>query len=83
MKITTSTYPPYEASTMVGKIISQGDIVIYEFTIYPGMTEDECIPVVERVNGLKFNEDFYTDDSPERMNPGDRQLRACEYGLTL
>lgn len=65
--------PLYGASTTVGKVISKGDIVVYESTVYPGVTEDECIPVVERVSGLKFNEDFYGGYSPERINPGDKQ----------
>lgn len=65
--------PLYGASATVGKVISKGDIVVYESTVYPGVTEDECIPVVERVSGLKFNEDFYGGYSPERINPGDKQ----------
>ena len=64
--------PLYGASTTVGKVISKGDIVIYESTVYPGVTEDECIPVVEKVSGLKFNEDFFAGYSPERINPGDK-----------
>ena len=64
--------PLYGASTTVGKVISKGDIVVYESTVYPGVTEDECIPVVERVSGLKFNEDFFAGYSPERINPGDK-----------
>lgn len=65
--------PLYGASTTVGKVISKGDIVVYESTVYPGVTEDECIPVVEKVSGLKFNQDFYAGYSPERINPGDKQ----------
>lgn len=65
--------PLYGASTTVGKVISKGDVVVYESTVYPGVTEDECIPVVEKVSGLKFNEDFYGGYSPERINPGDKQ----------
>lgn len=65
--------PLYGASTTVGKIISKGDIVVYESTVYPGVTEDECIPVVERISGLKFNVDFYAGYSPERINPGDKE----------
>lgn len=61
------------ASEMVGKVISKGDIVVYESTVYPGVTEDECLPVVERVSGLKFNEDFFAGYSPERINPGDKE----------
>ena len=62
--------PLYGASTTVGKVISKGDIVVYESTVYPGVTEDECIPVVEKVSGLKYNEDFFAGYSPERINPG-------------
>ena len=65
--------PLYGASTTVGKVISKGDVVVYESTVYPGVTEDECIPVVESVSGLKFNEDFFAGYSPERINPGDKQ----------
>ena len=61
------------ASETVGKVISKGDIVVYESTVYPGVTEDECLPVVERVSGLKFNVDFYAGYSPERINPGDKE----------
>lgn len=64
--------PLYGASTTVGKVISKGDVVVYESTVYPGVTEDECIPVVEKVSGLKFNVDFYGGYSPERINPGDK-----------
>ena len=64
--------PLYGASETVGKVISHGDIVVYESTVYPGVTEDECLPVVERVSGLKFNVDFYAGYSPERINPGDK-----------
>ena len=64
--------PLYGASTTVGKVISKGDIVVYESTVYPGVTEDECIPVVEKVSGLKFNVDFLAGYSPERINPGDK-----------
>ena len=64
--------PLYGASETVGKVISKGDIVVYESTVYPGVTEDESIPVVERVSGLKFNKDFYAGYSPERINPGDK-----------
>lgn len=65
--------PLYGASTTVGRVVSKGDIVVYESTVYPGVTEDECIPVVERVSGLKFNVDFFAGYSPERINPGDKQ----------
>ena len=64
--------PLYGASETVGKVISRGDIVVYESTVYPGVTEDECLPVVERVSGLKLNEDFFAGYSPERINPGDK-----------
>lgn len=64
--------PLYGASATVGKVISKGDIVVYESTVYPGVTEDECIPVVEKVSGLKFNVDFFAGYSPERINPGDK-----------
>lgn len=70
--------PLYEASTTVGKVISKGDIVIYESTVYPGVTEDECIPIVEKTSGLRFNVDFFAGYSPERINPGDKQ-HAVEY----
>lgn len=65
--------PLYGASNTVGKVISKGDIVVYESTVYPGVTEDECIPVVEKISGLKFNVDFFAGYSPERINPGDKQ----------
>lgn len=65
--------PLYGASTTVGKVISKGDVVVYESTVYPGVTEDECIPVVEKVSGMKMNEDFFAGYSPERINPGDKQ----------
>ena len=65
--------PLYGASTTVGKVISKGDVIVYESTVYPGVTEDECIPVVEKVSGLKMNVDFYAGYSPERINPGDKQ----------
>ena len=64
--------PLYGASTTVGQVISKGDIVVYESTVYPGVTEDECIPVVEKVSGLRFNIDFFAGYSPERINPGDK-----------
>ncbi|MCE8465993.1 nucleotide sugar dehydrogenase [Bacteroides nordii] len=64
--------PLYGASTTVGKVISKGDIVVYESTVYPGVTEDECIPVVEKISRLKYNVDFFAGYSPERINPGDK-----------
>lgn len=65
--------PLWGASETVGKVISKGDIVIYESTVYPGVTEEECLPVVERISGLTFNTDFYAGYSPERINPGDKE----------
>lgn len=65
--------PLWGASETVGKVISKGDIVVYESTVYPGVTEDECIPVIEKVSGLKFNVDFFAGYSPERINPGDKE----------
>ncbi len=65
--------PLYKASETVGKVLKKGDIVIYESTVFPGATEDECVPVLERISGLKFNVDFYCGYSPERINPGDKQ----------
>ena len=63
--------PLLEASKMIGKIIKKNDIVIYESTVYPGCTEEECVPILEANSGLKFNKDFYCGYSPERINPGD------------
>ena len=65
--------PLWGASETVGKVISKGDVVVYESTVYPGVTEEECLPVVERVSGLTFNTDFFAGYSPERINPGDKQ----------
>ncbi len=65
--------PLYKSSEAVGKILKKGDIVIYESTVYPGVTEEECVPVLERVSGLKFNVDFFAGYSPERINPGDKE----------
>ncbi|MFN4764651.1 nucleotide sugar dehydrogenase [Gillisia sp. Q332] len=65
--------PLYKSSESVGKVLKKGDIVIYESTVYPGVTEDECVPVLERSSGLKFNEDFFVGYSPERINPGDKE----------
>jgi UDP-N-acetyl-D-galactosamine dehydrogenase len=65
--------PLYKASETVGKVLKKGDIVIYESTVYPGVTEDECVPVLERVSGMKFNIDFFAGYSPERINPGDKE----------
>jgi UDP-N-acetyl-D-galactosamine dehydrogenase len=63
----------YKASETVGKVLRKGDIVIYESTVYPGATEEECVPILERVSGLKFNIDFFAGYSPERINPGDKE----------
>ena len=65
--------PLVKASETVGNVLKQGDVVIYESTVYPGATEEECIPVLERVSGLTFNKDFYAGYSPERINPGDKE----------
>ncbi|PWB24612.1 nucleotide sugar dehydrogenase [Flavobacterium sp. HTF] len=65
--------PLYKSSESVGKILKKGDIVIYESTVYPGVTEEQCVPVLERVSGLIFNEDFFAGYSPERINPGDKE----------
>lgn len=65
--------PLYKSSESVGKILKKGDIVIYESTVYPGVTEEQCVPVLEKISGLKFNEDFYAGYSPERINPGDKE----------
>lgn len=65
--------PLWGASETVGKVIGKGDIVVYESTVYPGVTEEECLPVVEKTSGLKFNVDFYAGYSPERINPGDKE----------
>ena len=65
--------PLYKASETVGKVLKKGDIVVYESTVYPGVTEDECVPVLEKISGLKFNIDFFAGYSPERINPGDKE----------
>lgn len=65
--------PLYGASQTIAQVISKGDIVVYESTVYPGVTEEECIPVLEKHSGLKFNEDFFAGYSPERINPGDKE----------
>ena len=65
------------ASTTIGKVLKRGDIVIYESTVYPGATEEDCIPVLEKVSGLKFNTDFFAGYSPERINPGDKLRRVA------
>lgn len=68
--------PLVKASEMLGKVVKKNDIIIYESTVYPGATEEACLPVVERISGLKFNEDFYAGYSPERINPGDKEHRV-------
>ncbi|PIF31398.1 UDP-N-acetyl-D-galactosamine dehydrogenase [Flavobacterium sp. 9] len=65
--------PLYKASETVGKVLKKGDIVIYESTVYPGVTEEECVPVLEKISGLVFNVDFFAGYSPERINPGDKE----------
>lgn len=79
--------PLWGASETVGKVIAKGDIVVYESTVYPGVTEEECLPVVEKVSGLKFNVDFFAGYSPERINPGDKlhtveKIRKVTSGST-
>ena len=69
--------PLVRASETIGKVLKRGDIVIYESTVYPGATEEECVPVLERISGLRFNEDFYAGYSPERINPGDKLHRVA------
>ena len=68
--------PLLRASETVGKVLKAGDIVIYESTVYPGCTEEDCVPVLERESGLRFNEDFFCGYSPERINPGDKEHRV-------
>lgn len=80
--------PLVKASETVGRVIGKGDIVVYESTVYPGVTEEECIPVVEKVSGLKFNVDFFAGYSPERINPGDKlhtveKIKKVTSGSTL
>ena len=67
--------PLYKASETVGQVLKSGDVVVYESTVYPGVTEDECVPVLEKVSGLRFNKDFFAGYSPERINPGTRNIR--------
>lgn len=68
--------PLLKASKTIGSVLKKGDVVIYESTVYPGATEEDCVPVLERVSGLKFNSDFYVGYSPERINPGDKEHRV-------
>lgn len=65
--------PLYKSSETVAKVLKKGDVVIYESTVYPGVTEEECVPVLEKISGLKFNQDFFAGYSPERINPGDKE----------
>ena len=65
------------ASTTIGKVLKRGDIVIYELTVYPGATEEDCVPVLEKVSGLKFNMDFLSDTAPSEVNPGDKLRRVA------
>ena len=79
--------PLLGASESVGKVLKKGDIVIYESTVYPGATEEDCVPVLERLSGLKFNVDFFCGYSPERINPGDKthtvtQIKKVTSGST-
>ncbi len=67
--------PLEKASSMVGKVLKKGDIVIYESTVFPGCTEEVCVPILEEISGLRFNQDFFCGYSPERINPGDKQHR--------
>ncbi|HEX6395936.1 MAG TPA: Vi polysaccharide biosynthesis UDP-N-acetylglucosamine C-6 dehydrogenase TviB, partial [Steroidobacteraceae bacterium] len=67
--------PLERSSETVGQVLKKGDIVVYESTVYPGCTEEVCIPILERVSGLKFNRDFFAGYSPERINPGDKEHR--------
>ena len=68
--------PLIKASETIGKTLKKGDIVIYESTVYPGATEEDCVPVLEKVSGLTFNRDFFAGYSPERINPGDKEHRV-------
>ncbi|MEO5998362.1 MAG: nucleotide sugar dehydrogenase [Chitinophagaceae bacterium] len=77
----------YHASEMVGNVLKKGDIVVYESTVYPGVTEEECVPVLEKISGLVFNKDFFVGYSPERINPGDKlhtvtQIKKVTSGST-
>src|SRR5699024_10394495 len=65
--------PLVKASETVGKVLQEGDMVVYESTVYPGATEEECVPVLENTSGLRFNTDFFVGYSPERINPGDKE----------
>jgi UDP-N-acetyl-D-galactosamine dehydrogenase len=69
--------PVLSASATIGKVLKKGDIVVYESTVYPGATEEDCVPVLEKTSGLKFNRDFFVGYSPERINPGDKERRVA------
>jgi UDP-N-acetyl-D-glucosamine/UDP-N-acetyl-D-galactosamine dehydrogenase len=69
--------PLRAASETIGKVLKPGDIVVYKSTVYPGCTEEECVPVLERASGLTFNRDFFAGYSPERINPGDKVYRVA------
>ena len=71
--------PLYKASATVGRALKKGDIVIYESTVYPCVTEDECVPVLERESGLVYNQDFFAGYSPERINPGDKERTVKKF----
>lgn len=80
--------PLFNASKMIGEIIKKGDLIIYESTVYPGCTEEECVPLLEKFSGLKYNKDFYCGYSPERINPGDKihtisNVKKITSGSTL
>lgn len=80
--------PLVKASETVGRVLGKGDIVVYESTVYPGATEEDCIPVIEKISGLTFNKDFYAGYSPERINPGDKEhtvekIKKVVSGSTL
>ena len=75
--------PLIKASETIGKVLKHGDVVIYESTVYPGATEEDCVPVLERVSGLKFNVDFFAGYSPERINPGDKIHRLANITKEL
>ena len=68
--------PLIKASETIGKVLKKGDVVVYESTVYPGATEEDCVPVLEKTSGLKFNVDFFAGYSPERINPGDKEHRV-------
>ncbi len=75
--------PLVKASESIGKVLKKGDIVIYESTVYPGATEEDCVPVLEKFSGLRFNEDFFAGYSPERINPGDKEHRVFRSRRSL